>query len=249
MLQGGKGCCGWCHKTRSARNYLRGCAWGGSTDLSSSTQAPPQRNKRKNRTTSSVTWSTLKQNEEGGAICTRDKETLKVIKVAVQDELDSFCHHIRVMQMQVQHRHHYQGLLEVLLPRQAFTVLGYCPSRIMLMLTTQLLSRMQHLSIHQARGQCKKLQTKWTRSTSFQRVVQSTMTLSNYNKMKTINKSPIKRGPKPTVSSTLLDLLWCHDSMCQLSGTGECWTKSMKAIIGAARKKSHFKESPSLEYI
>ncbi len=75
------------------------------------------------------------------------------------------------------------------------------------------------------------------------------MTLSNYNKKKIINKSPIKQGPKPALPSNLLDLLQCHVSMCQLSGTGECRPKSMKAIIGAAIKNTPFKDRLSVEYI
>ncbi len=62
------------------------------------------------------------------------------------------------------------------------------------------------------------------------------MTLFNYNKKKIINESPIKQGPKPALPSTLLDLLQCHVCMCQLPGTGKCWPKLMKAIIGAAKK-------------
>ncbi len=60
--------------------------------------------------------------------------------------------------MQAQQCHHYQGLHNKLPPRQTSTSLGCCPRRMMLMLATQPLSRRQHLSIHQARGQCKKLQ-------------------------------------------------------------------------------------------
>ncbi len=60
------------------------------TDLSSLTQTPPQKSKRKKKTSSSVTRSTLQRIEEEGAICARDKKILKAIKEAVQDGVDSF---------------------------------------------------------------------------------------------------------------------------------------------------------------
>mmetsp|Transcript_17679 Transcript_17679/g.35685 ORF Transcript_17679/g.35685 Transcript_17679/m.35685 type:complete len:164 (+) Transcript_17679:60-551(+) len=60
------------------------------TDLWSLTQTPPRRSKRKKRTSSSVTRSTLQRIEEEGAIHTRDKKTLKAIEEAVQDGVDSF---------------------------------------------------------------------------------------------------------------------------------------------------------------
>ncbi len=69
-----------------------------------------------------------------------------------------FCHHSQVVQMLAQRCHHNQGLHNELPPRQTSTILGCCPRRTMFMLATQPLLRMQLLSIHQARGKCKKLQ-------------------------------------------------------------------------------------------
>ncbi len=68
------------------------------------------------------------------------------------------------------------------------------------------------------------------------------MTLSNYNKRKIINTSPVKIGPKPALPSNLLDSsISCLN--VQVIKDRRVSSKSMKAIIGATIKNTTFTKS------
>ncbi len=75
------------------------------------------------------------------------------------------------------------------------------------------------------------------------------MTLSTYVKAKKVNQSQLKQGPKATLPKLFYDLLECHVSMAQVSGTQECKPCHLKGLIGAAIHNTQFSGAVTSEYI
>ena len=75
------------------------------------------------------------------------------------------------------------------------------------------------------------------------------MTMSNYILKGLVGSSPLKKGYKPRVPNTLLELMRVHISMCQVSGLHEAKSQTIKAMIGAAILGSRFENELTVEWI
>jgi hypothetical protein len=75
------------------------------------------------------------------------------------------------------------------------------------------------------------------------------MTMSKYISKGLVGSSPLKKGYKPRVPDTLLELMRVHISMCQVSGLHEAKSQTIKAMIGAAILGSRFENEFTVEWI